>query len=120
MPIRTTSLTVTHPAQKQPPFGDGSKGDLIKLDKVLVTENTPSEDNSTYDDLTTLMAVTVHVMTPETPYDSGGTPIIRVGDTFDWNGREYSVTAVGNSIMQENIIPFLPFRWRFYGKMRTR
>lgn len=120
MPIRNTSLTITHPAEPEPPFGNGTAEHTVTLDKVLVQENTPGEDTSSYDDMTQLLNLTIHVMTPDTPLGEGGQPIIVMGDTFKWNGRDYAVTSVGNRIMPENRVVFLPYAWRFYAKARTR
>lgn len=120
MPIKNTSLTITHPAEPAPPFGNGTPEHTVTLDKVLVQENTPTEDTSTYDDMTQLLNLTIHVMTPDTPLGEDGQPVINMGDTFDWNGREYAVTSVGNQIMPANRVAHLPYAWRFYAKVRTR
>ena len=120
MPIRNTSLTITHPAEPKPPFGSGAPEHTVTLSKVLVQENTPGEDTSSYDDMTQLLNLTIHVMTPDTPLGEDGQPIIVMGDTFTWNGRDYAVTSVGNQIMPANRVAFLPYAWRFYAKARTR
>ena len=59
-------------------------------------------------------------MTPDTPLGEDGQPIIGMGDTFTWNGRDYAITSVGNQIMPDNRVTFLPYAWRFYAKARTR
>lgn len=119
MPIRNTSLTITHPAEPAPPFGTGAPQRTVTLDKVLVQENTPSEDTNSHD-MTELLNLTIHVMTPDTPMGEDGQPIISMGDTFTWHGRDYAATSVGNQIMPENRVTFLPYSWRFHAKARTR
>lgn len=45
--------------------------------------------------------------------------VVRVGDEFTWNGNVYTVTGVDDGIMDENVVPYVPFRWTFTGEAKS-
>ena len=77
--------------------------------KGIVTVNTTSEDTSTYDDMTEVNSLTIHITTPSTP------PEI-VGGELEYYGTPYHVTSIKPPIDSENRIMFNPFKWSFNAK----
>lgn len=75
----------------------------------IVTANTTSEDTGTYDDMTEVNSLTIHVTTPATP------PEI-VGGDLEYAGNPYHVTSVKPPIDPENRIMYNPFKWSFNAK----
>jgi hypothetical protein len=77
--------------------------------KALVTANTTSEDTGTYDNMTEVDSLTIHVTTPDTP------PEI-VGGELEYHGNPYRVTSIKPPIDPENRVRFNPFKWSFNAK----
>lgn len=77
--------------------------------KALVTANTTSEDTGTYDNMTKVDSLTIHVTTPATP------PEI-VGGELEYNGTPYRVTSIKPPIDPENRVMYNPFKWSFNAK----
>lgn len=77
--------------------------------QALVTVNTTSEDTGTYDNMTEVDSLTIHVTTPDTP------PEI-VGGELEYHGNPYRVTSVKPPIDHENRVTFNPFKWSFNAK----
>lgn len=77
--------------------------------KGIVTANTTSEDTGTYDNMTDVVSLTIHVTTPATP------PEI-VGGELEYAGNTYHVTSVKPPIDLENEVMFNPFKWSFNAK----
>lgn len=77
--------------------------------KGIVTANTTSEDTGTYDDMTEVNSLTIHVTTPDTP------PEI-VGGELEYNGNPYHVTSIKPPVDPENMVMFNPFKWSFNAK----
>lgn len=76
---------------------------------VLVTANATSEDTGTYDNMTEVDSLTIHVTTPDTP------PEI-VGGELEYHGNPYRVTSIKPPIDPENMVKFNPFKWSFNAK----
>lgn len=76
---------------------------------ALVTVNTTSEDTGTYDDMTELNSLTIHVTTPDTP------PEI-IGGELEYDGNPYHVTSIKPPVDPENQVMFNPFKWSFNAK----
>lgn len=76
---------------------------------ALVTANTTSEDTGTYDNMTEVNSLTIHVNTPDTP------PEI-VGGELEYHGNPYRVTSIKPPIDPENRVMFNPFKWSFNAK----
>lgn len=77
--------------------------------KGIVTANTTSEDTGTFDSMTEVNSLTIHVTTPDTP------PEI-VGGELEYNGNPYHVTSVKPPVDPENMVMFNPFKWSFNAK----
>lgn len=77
--------------------------------KGIVTANTTSEDTGTYDDMTEVNSLTIHVTTPDTP------PEI-VGGELEYNASPYHVTSIKPPVDPENMVMFNPFKWSFNAK----
>lgn len=77
--------------------------------KGIVTANATSEDTGTYDNMTEVNSLTIHVTTPDTP------PEI-VGGELEYNGNPYHVTSVRPPVDPENTVTFNPFKWSFNAK----
>ena len=77
--------------------------------KGIVTANTTSEDTSTFDSMTEVNALTIHVATPDTP------PEIDGGE-LEYCGNTYHVTSIKPPIDPENRVMFNPFKWSFNAK----
>lgn len=77
--------------------------------KGIVTANTTSEDTGTYDSMTEVDSLTIHVTTPDTP------PEI-VGGELEYCGNPYHVTSVRPPVDPENRVMFNPFKWSFNAK----
>lgn len=84
-------------------------GDSQHIVKGIVTANTTSEDTGTFDNMTEVNALTVHVTTPDTP------PEI-VGGELEYYGNTYHVTSIKPPIDPENRVMFNPFKWSFNAK----
>ena len=76
--------------------------------KALVTANT-SEDTGTYDNMTEVDSLTIHVNTPATPPEL-------VGGELEYHGNPYRVTSIKPPIDPENRVMFNPFKWSFNAK----
>lgn len=76
---------------------------------ALVTANTTSEDTGTYDSMTEVNSLTIHVTTPDTP------PEI-VGGELEYHGNPYHVTSIKPPIDSGNMVMFNPFKWSFNAK----
>lgn len=94
--LKTHEITVT--------TGDGQH-----TVKGIVTANTTSEDTGTYDSMTEVDSLTVHVTAPDTP------PEI-VGGELEYCGMPYHVTSVKPPIDSGNRVMFNPFKWSFNAK----
>ena len=94
--LKTHEITIT--------TGDGQH-----TVKGIVTANTTSEDTGTYDNMTEVNSLTIHVTTPDTP------PEI-VGGELEYHGNPYRVTSIKPPIDQENRVMFNPFKWSFNAK----
>lgn len=77
--------------------------------KGIVTVNTTSEDTSTFDNMTEVNSLTIHVTAPDTP------PEIDGGE-LEYYGSTYHVTAIKPPIDPENRVMFNPFKWSFNAK----
>lgn len=77
--------------------------------KGIVTVNTTSEDTGTFDSMTEVDSLTIHVTTPDTP------PEI-VGGELEYGGSTYHVTSIKPPIDPENRVMFNPFKWSFNAK----
>lgn len=84
-------------------------GDSQHTVKGIVTANTTSEDTGTFDNMTEVNALTIHVTTPDTP------PEI-VGGELEYYGNTYHVTSIKPPIDPENKVMFNPFKWSFNAK----
>lgn len=84
-------------------------GDGPRTVKCVVTANTTSEDTGTFDSMTDVVSLTVHVTEPATP------PEI-VGGELEYAGNPYHVTSVKPPIDPENKVVFNPFKWSFNAK----
>ena len=76
---------------------------------VLVTANATSEDTGTYDNMTEVDSLTIHVTTQDTP------PEI-VGGELEYHGNPYRVTSIKPPVDPENRVKFNPFKWSFNAK----
>ena len=76
---------------------------------VLVTANATSEDTGTYDNMTEVDSLTIHVTTPDTP------PEI-VGGELEYHGNPYRVTSIKPPVDPENRVMFNRFKWSFNAK----
>lgn len=76
---------------------------------ALVTANTTSEDTGTYDNMTEVNSLTIHVTTPDTPQEI-------VGGELEYCGNPYRVTSIKPPIDPENRVMFNPFKWSFNAK----
>lgn len=94
--LKTHEITIT--------TGDGQH-----TVKGIVTVNTTSEDTSTFDNMTEVDSLTIHVTTPDTP------PEIDGGE-LEHHGSPYRVTSVKPPIDSENRVMFNPFKWSFNAK----
>lgn len=94
--LKTHEITVT--------TGDGQH-----TVKGIVTANTTSEDTSTFDNMTEVDSLTIHVTTPDTP------PEIDGGE-LEYHGNTYHVTSIKPPIDPENRVMFNPFKWSFNAK----
>lgn len=77
--------------------------------KGIVTVNTTSEDASTFDNMTEVDSLTIHVTTPDTP------PKIDGGE-LEYHGNTYHVTSTKPPTDPENRVMFNPFKWSFNAK----
>lgn len=77
--------------------------------KGIVTVNTTSEDTSTFDNMTEVNSLTIHVTKPDTP------PEIDGGE-LEYGGNTYHVTSIKPPIDPENRVMFNPFKWSFNAK----
>lgn len=84
-------------------------GDSQHTVKGLVTTNTTSEDTGTFDNMTEVDSLTIHVTEPATP------PEI-VGGELEYYGNTYHVTSIKPPIDLENRVMFNPFKWSFNAK----
>lgn len=84
-------------------------GDGQHTVKGIVAANTTSEDTSTFDDMTEVNSLTIHVTTPDTP------PEIDGGE-LEYHGNPYHVTSIKPPIDPENRVMFNPFKWSFNAK----
>ena len=94
--LKTHEITVT--------TGDGQH-----TVKGIVTTNTTSEDTGTFDNMTEVDSLPIHVTTPDTP------PEI-VGGELEYYGNTYHVTSIKPPIDPENRVMFNPFKWSFNAK----
>lgn len=94
--LKTHEITVT--------TGDGQH-----TVKGIVTTNTTSEDTGTFDNMTEVDSLTIHVTTPATP------PEI-VGGELEYYGNTYHVTSIKPPIDPENMVMFNQFKWSFNAK----
>ena len=94
--LKTHEITVT--------TGDGQH-----TVKGIVTVNTTSEDTSTFDNMTEVDSLTIHVAAPDTP------PEIDGGE-LEYHGNTYHVTSTKPPIDTENMVAFNPFKWSFNAK----
>ena len=94
--LKTHEITVT--------TGDGQH-----IIKGIVTVNTTSEDTGTFDNMTEVDSLTIHVTTPDTP------PEIDGGE-LEYCGSTYHVTSIKPPIDPENRVMFNPFKWSFNAK----
>lgn len=76
---------------------------------ALVTVNTTSEDTGTYDNMTEVNSLTIHVTTPDTPPEL-------VGGELEYHENHYRVTSIKPPIDPENRVMFNPFKWSFNAK----
>lgn len=84
-------------------------GDRQHTVKGIVTVNTTSEDTSTFDNMTEVDSLTIHVTTPDTP------PEIEGGE-LEYHGNPYRVTSTKPPIDPENRVMFNQFKWSFNAK----
>lgn len=84
-------------------------GDRQHTVKGIVTVNTTSEDTSTFDNMTEVDSLTIHVTTPDMP------PEIDGGE-LEYHGSTYHVTSTKPPIDPENRVVFNPFKWSFNAK----
>lgn len=77
--------------------------------KGIVTADKTSEDTGTFDNMTEVNSLTIHVTTPDTP------PEINGGE-LDYHGGTYRVTSIKPPIDPENTVTFNPFKWSFNAK----
>ena len=77
--------------------------------KGIVTANRTSEDTSTFDNMTEVDSLTIHVTEPATP------PEI-VGGELEYYGNTYHVTSIKPPIDPENRVMFNPFKRSFNAK----
>lgn len=84
-------------------------GDSQHTVKGLVTTNTTSEDTGTFDNMTEVDSLTIHVTEPATP------PEI-VGGELEYHGNTYHVTSTKPPIDPENMVTFNQFKWSFNAK----
>ena len=77
--------------------------------KGIVTVNTTGEDTSTFDNMTEVDSLTIHVAAPDTP------PEI-VGGELEYHGSTYHVTSTKPPVDAENRVMFNPFKWSFNAK----
>ena len=77
--------------------------------KGVVTVNTTSEDTSTFDNMTEVDSLTIHVTTPDTPPEL-------VGGELQYHENPYRVTSIKPPIDPENRVKFNPFKWSFNAK----
>jgi hypothetical protein len=84
-------------------------GDSQHTVKGLVTTNTTSEDTGTFDNMTEVDSLTIHVTEPATP------PEI-VGGELEYYGNTYHVTSIKPPIDPENMVMFNQFKWSFNAK----
>lgn len=94
--LKTHEITIT--------TGDGQH-----TVKGIVTANTTSEDTGTFDNMTEVNALTIHVTTPDMP------PEIDGGE-LEYHGNTYHVTSIKPPIDPENRVMFNPFKWSFNAK----
>ena len=94
--LKTHEITVT--------TGDGRH-----TVKGIVTVNTTGEDTSTFDNMTEVDSLTIHVTTPDTP------PEIDGGE-LEYHGSLYRVTSTKPPIDSENRVMLNPFKWSFNAK----
>lgn len=84
-------------------------GDRQHTVKGIVTVNTTSEDTSTFDNMTEVDSLTIHVTAPDMP------PEIDGGE-LEYHGSTYHVTSTKPPIDHENRVMFNPFKWSFNAK----
>lgn len=77
--------------------------------KGIVTVNATGEDANTFDNMTEVNSLTIHVATPDTP------PEIDGGE-LEYHGNPYHVTSIKPPIDPENAVMFNPFKWSFNAK----
>lgn len=94
--LKTHEITIT--------TGDGQH-----TVKGIVTANATSEDTGTFDSMTEVNALTIHVTTPDMP------PEIDGGE-LEYRGNTYHVTSIKPPIDPENRVMFNPFKWSFSAK----
>jgi hypothetical protein len=84
-------------------------GDSQHTVKGIVTTNTTSEDTGTFDNMTEVDSLTIHVTEPATPSEI-------VGGELEYYGNTYHVTSIKPPIDPENRVMFNPFKWSFNAK----
>lgn len=84
-------------------------GDGQHTVKGIVTANATGEDTGTFDNMTEVDSLTIHVTTPDTP------PEI-VGGELEYHGNAYHVTSIKPPIDPENKVMFNLFKWSFNAK----
>lgn len=84
-------------------------GDIQYTLNAIVTANATSEDTGTYDNMTEVDSLTIHVTTPDTPPEL-------VGGELEYHGNPYRVTSIKPPIDPENRVKFNPFKWSFNAK----
>lgn len=77
--------------------------------KGLIAANTTQEDTGTFDTMTEVASLTIHITTPDTP------PEI-VGGELEYNGNTYHVTSIKPPIDPQNRVTFNPFKWSLNAK----
>ena len=94
--LKTHEITIT--------TGDGKH-----TVKGIVTADKTSEDTSTFDNMTEVNSLTIHVTTPDTPPEL-------VGGELEYHGNPYRVTSIKPPVDPENRVKFNPFKWSFNAK----
>ena len=84
-------------------------GDGKHTVKGIVTADKTSEDTSTFDNMTEVDSLTIHVTTPDTPPEL-------VGGELEYHGNPYRVTSIKPPVDPENRVKFNPFKWSFNAK----
>ena len=109
--LQFTKLTVRHSQRIEgDPFMRDSVITEIPL-LALVQRVDGAEDSNTMQATETLQSVKVHVRAPKQP-------TVTVGDSFDYNNATWAITQVSSSLMEENVVHYLPIYWVFTAKRR--